>query len=256
LPACEDAAPVPREDAGQAQRVGDVAEVAALAPVDGRDMNGGDAEPALGSKEQELGLELVAASGGLDRRDDCGAQRAEAGLRVRHAGAEGARDEGARKPVGEPAARRHERGVAPPCADHEVGPVGEKRRQQGRDLLRRVLAIGVERDDVAGAQRLGAGEAGGEGPALAEVALVARHGGAARVGDPRGVVVGAVVHDQELGSRHGAPGTRQHVLERARGPEGRDHERHLGAAERRLTHRSAARPSRRSGSSSPARARA
>ena len=83
--------------------------------------------------------------------------------------------------------------------------VAPERREEGGDLRRVVLAVGVERDDGLRAERQGMPEAGSKRGALALVRRLTDHGRSGDLGLGNGVVSGAVVDDddrQVLASRH------------------------------------------------------
>jgi hypothetical protein len=109
-------------------------------------------------------------------------QEPHAALAVAHRRAGQEAHQGARRPVREPAGRRHARQVGEAVADHQVG-VGRSREEGGHGL-RRVLTVRVQDHDRVRwfAAREQGGDAGRQRVPLAAVARQGEHVAAARRG--------------------------------------------------------------------------
>jgi hypothetical protein len=126
------------------ERVDHGPEVARLAVVDGRDLDGRDRPPGGEQGAEVAALGLVAALGQRRRLQRLRAEEAHAVLGVGQPGARGGEQREAGGAVGQAPVGRHAAPIAAP-ADHDVGGAG--RLDHGRDPLGIVLAVRVEYHD-------------------------------------------------------------------------------------------------------------
>jgi len=152
-----------------------------------------------GGLQKHLALGLVVGGLEVEVGEDVDPQQAEAALAVADALAGEAAEDARGGAVGPAPERGHLGDVAHAVAENNFRAGALGGLDEPGDVVGVVLAVAVEEHDGIEVVAADVVEAGADGGALAEVALVDDDDGAGGLGEPGGVVAGAVVHDEDFG---------------------------------------------------------
>jgi len=172
--------------------------LAALVGIDCADRHRYDAVALLAGLDQYLGLYLERRRGHLNIAQHLGLDQTVTALRIIYFLTADKRDEPRHDLVGHEPEAGHALGIPHPVAANDIGSFFFKKTGKSRQIIRRMLAITVDRDKRIVVTTYDVIKAALQAVALAVIPGIDQDRGAGRTGDIRRTVGRAVVNDQRL----------------------------------------------------------